>query len=153
MKKKIIITLSCMVLTGIISASAFVVHARDSKKAANKDLNEIVSYEEILHPYQNIFNEFNSAHGTTYGFMTDEQLELHHMDKEEYLKNVVDEYGNMTTEEFRQILEEAYANENRSSAGNLPYFQDDSLKGKKMVYRCSDPTSNGDNIFVLEEDK
>lgn len=150
MRRKFIITLSCMIFTGILSTSAFAVHARNNKKAENKSLNENVSYEKILSPYQNVFNEFNSSHGTTYGFMTDEQLSLHHMDKEEYFKNVVDEYGDMTTEEFRGILEKAYADENKISADNLPYYQEEPQPGKKVTIHCSDPDTNGNNFVLLE---
>ncbi len=150
MRRKIITAFSCMALIGVLSASAFAVYAKNDKGTENNILNENNDYEKILSPYQNVFNEFNSAHGTTYGFMTDEQLSLHNMDKEEYLKNVVDEYGSMTTEEFKEVLEKAYADENKASAENLPYYQEDTQSGKRVISHCANPDPNGGNVFNVE---
>lgn len=40
--------------------------------------------ENLLIPYRNTMNEFNNSHGTTYSFMTDEQLSTHNIDRDEY---------------------------------------------------------------------
>lgn|SRR5574344_2176774 len=87
-------------------------------------------YESLLEPYQKQFIEFNNLHGTSYGFMTDEQLRLHNMDKQEYLKNISSVYTNMSLDEFNDYLEKIYDNALALNNGNvtpeiLPYFEPD----------------------------
>lgn len=117
MRKSFLVLLVSASLVGVLSASMIVIHANSDDKIVSE--NEAVDYEAILSPYQKVFDDFNSSHGTTYGFMTDEQLSLHNMDKEEYLKNVVDEYSDMTAEEFMAVLEEAYSHEKETCCNEV----------------------------------
>lgn len=75
----------------------------------NNDVSEnTLDYDTLLEPYRTAFDEFNKSHGTTYGFMSDEQLELHKMDKQQYLKETAEFYSKMSIEEFYDYLENAY---------------------------------------------
>ncbi len=67
-----------------------------------------IDYDALLEPYRTAFDEFNKSHGTTYGFMSDEQLEQHNMDKQQYLKEMADVYSKMNIKEFYDNLEKAY---------------------------------------------
>lgn len=149
MRKKLLIPLSCIALAGITSASVLAVYSRSSDKSAIKASNEDIDYEAVLLPYQDLLDEFNSSHGTTYGFMTDEQLAQHHMDKEEYLKNAANEYSGMTAKEFMGILEEAYADENKISADVLPYYQEEPQSGTVKIH-VQNPNPNGGNFVFLD---
>lgn len=64
--------------------------------------------EDLLLPYRNVFDEFNATHGTTYGFMTDEQLSAHNMNRDEYYQEMENVYTAMTVDEFIEMLENAY---------------------------------------------
>lgn len=149
MRKKLLIPLSCIALAGITSVSALAVYSRNNDKSAIKASNEDIDYEAVLSPYQDLLDEFNSSHGTTYGFMTDEQLALHHMDKDEYLKNAANEYSGMTEKEFIGILEKAYANDHKISADNLPYYQEEPQSGTVEI-QVQNPDPNGGNFVFLD---
>lgn len=116
LKSKVI--LGCAALVGVICTSSFLSYAKNDDTAItetvtensdNEAVTENPDYGEILAPYENIFDEFNNSHGTNYGFMTDEQLERAGKSREEYEKEMVEEYGSMTPEEFEAFLDEAYS--------------------------------------------
>lgn len=74
-----------------------------------------IDYDALLEPYRTAFDEFNKSHGTTYGFMSDEQLELHKMDKQQYLKEIAEFYSKMSIAEFYDYLENAYREDIKNS--------------------------------------
>ncbi|MBO5164474.1 MAG: hypothetical protein J6B75_08590 [Ruminococcus sp.] len=158
MRKKLFALLGVASLVGVLSTSIFVSYADGDDKSVPETKNESVDYEAILSPYRNVFDDFNKSHGTTYGFMTDEQLTLHNIDKEEYLQDVVNEYSNMTAEEFWAVLEEAYSNdvgsqsdEGKISADIMPYYPNETQSGTKVTVHSQKPDPNGNNIFLLKD--
>ena len=74
-----------------------------------------IDYDALLEPYRTAFDEFNKSHGTTYGFMSDEKLELHKMDKQQYLKEIAEFYSKMSIAEFYDYLENAYREDIKNS--------------------------------------
>lgn len=141
MKKKIKIKviLSSIVLTGTVCVISFISYYK----------NNTLDYKEILAPYQNVFDEFNKTHGTSYGFMTEEQLSRHNMNHDEYLKQMVDEYSNMTLDEFKNFLEETYNKD--ISAENLPYYKETNVD-EELIIVSGIPSSNKNTFNYLNTD-
>ena len=113
-------------LVGLLSTSANIAYANSNNTSVSDSQNASIDYETLLLPYQKALDDFNSLHETSYGFMTDEQLTRHDMDRQEYLKTMVDTYTSMTIDEFNELLELAYKNDinnHSSSAETLPYYQ------------------------------
>lgn len=135
--KPLIIALGSLALVGIFCTSAFLSYAQTDENTSIVKA-DVSDYEEILVPYQNVFDEFNSNHNTTYGFMTEEQLSAHNINREEYLKKMVDKYSNMTLEEFEYFLEKAYMNDKGISAENLPYYHEETDEEAVIVSIDSD---------------
>lgn len=146
--KPLIIALSGIVLAGTICTSAFFSYAQaDSESTVQAEEISTSDYEEILTPYQKVFDEFNSTHDTTYGFMTEEQLARHNMNREEYLKEMVNIYGSMTTEEFENFLETTYNNSKECYAENLPYYKTEE-NVEEVVVESSNINGNGTFYFL-----
>lgn len=153
MYTKLKVMLCCIALAGTIGTMSFISYAQNDDIPVTETTNDTPDYEEILSPYQDVFNEFNNTHGTKYGFMTDEQLTSHNMNREEYLKKMVDTYSGMTSEEFYNFLEEAYINDisagqQDAHAENLPYYQQETTGKSLMIHRV--PDKNGGFTFLNE---
>lgn len=147
------VMLCCIALAGTVCTGSFISYAQNDDIPITETTDNTPDYEEILAPYQDVFNEFNNTHGTKYGFMTDEQLTSHNMSREEYLKKMVDTYSGMTSEEFYKVLEEAYINnvsayKQESHAENLPYYKQEITNNSLRVHRI--PDKNGDFTFLNE---
>lgn len=149
MAKKMTIFITTFSVVVILSISAIIAHANNNNSNAYESEIQSSNYEKILEPYRNAFEIFNSTHGTTYGFLTDEQLSNYNIDKMTYLQNVVEEYSTMTIDEFMSTLEAAYYNDN--SAQNLPYYQAESQSNQTYAYSCPSPSKNGNNVFLLNQ--
>ncbi|MDE7121288.1 MAG: hypothetical protein K2O42_03910 [Oscillospiraceae bacterium] len=87
----------CAVLICIAGISAVIAGAKESPVNAD--------FAEVFAPYQEVLEEFNSLHGTTYGIMTDEQLQMFNMSRQEYEEDMISAYSCMTLEEFKNGLE------------------------------------------------
>lgn len=147
--KPLIIALSGIALAGTVCTSAFFSYAQTESTVQAEEISTS-DYEEILAPYQKVFDEFNSTHDTTYGFMTEEQLASHNMNREEYLKEMVNIYGSMTTEEFENFLETAYNNDKGYYAENLPYYETEE-NVEEVVVESGTMDENG-NFYLLDND-
>lgn len=148
------VMLCCIALAGTIGTTSFISYAKNDNIPVTETTDDTPDYEEILSPYQDVFNEFNNTHGTKYGFMTDEQLNSHNMNREEYLKEMVDTYSGMTYEEFYNVLEEAYINDvsadkQKPHAENLPYYKRKTTGNSLRVHRV--PDKNGGFTFLNEQ--
>ncbi|MCM1313834.1 MAG: hypothetical protein NC205_02550 [Prevotella sp.] len=157
------IMLGCVVLAGVICTSSFLSYAQNDDTAVTGTAAENPDYEEMLAPYENVFNEFNNSHGTNYGFMTDEQLERFGKSREEYQKEMVEEYASMTPEEFEQFLDEtysedqkflsemeAYSKEQKLSPENLPYYQKEESEIEKETI-CVSIKDNSYGVHYLKD--
>ncbi|MDE6424827.1 MAG: hypothetical protein K2K89_01625 [Ruminococcus sp.] len=148
------IMLGCVALAGVICTSSFLSYAQNDDTAVTGTAAENPDYEEMLAPYENVFNEFNNSHGTNYGFMTNEQLERFGKSREEYQKEMVEEYASMTPEEFENYLEEAYIKDiqftqEQFSVDNLPYYQkEEETEPETISVSCFD--SNGNIHYVKD---
>ncbi len=132
--KPFIIALGSIALVGISCTSAFFSFAQtDDENTGSVTEASVSDYEEALAPYRKVLDDFNSTHGTTYSFMTDEQLARHNMNREEYLKETADIYSGMTLEEFENILETAYRNDMGLSAEPLPYYHEEENEGERVT--------------------
>ena len=152
----------CVAVTGIVCTSSLS-YAQGDDVSVFETPAENLNYEEMLAPYENIFNEFNNSHGTNYGFMTDEQLERFGKSCEEYQKEMVEEYASMTPEEFEQFLDEtyledqkflsemeAYSNEQKLSPENLPYYQKEESEIEKETI-CVSIKDNSYGVHYLKD--
>ena len=118
MLNKLIIALSSLAV-GFVCISCIDIH----DKAVSSDVNEKLDYVSLLLPYENALNDFNNTHGTSYRFltnMTDEELNIRNINRDEYLEEMVNTYADMTMEEFESVLEQAYKND---ISETLPYSQ------------------------------
>lgn len=146
--KSLVITLGSVALVGISCASAFLSYAETDESVSITEVST-ANYEEMLAPYREILDDFNSTHGTTYGFMTDEQLVCYNINREEYFEEMVEIYCNMTAEEFYNVFEVAYNNDKGEgiSAENLPYYEEEASTGE-----LKDFTNPFNNTIVVPLD-
>lgn len=129
--------LCCAMLISIMGISTTIACAKDNDVSVVED-SVGTNFEELLAPYQKILKEFNSLHGTTYGIMTDEQLQMFNMSRQEYEEDRISAYSCMTLEEFRNSLEIAYERDRQLSQENsvavhLPYYEDTENTQKQVV--------------------
>lgn len=148
------VILGCVILAGVICTSSFLSYAQNDNAVVIGIETENPDYEEMLAPYENVFNEFNNSHGTNYGFMTDDQLERLGKSREEYQREMVEEYASMTPEEFEQFLDEAYSEDQKFleateefsqklSPENMPYYQKEESEIEKETMRFMKDNSYG----------
>lgn len=132
--KSKIALICCVAVTGIICASSFLSYAQDDDTSVSETTAENPDYEEMLAPYENMFDEFNKSHGTTYGFATEEQMERIGKSREEYQKEMVEKYAGMTPEEFEQYLDEMYARDQQFLSEMESYSEDQRFSIEKQAY-------------------
>lgn len=148
-KKQAILSIAISLL-GVLSNTSSSTCAESTVLDYSDPVLTVEDYEEILEPYQKVIDSFNLNYGTTYGFLTDEQMLLQNIDKLSYLQNVAEEYSKMTEDEFAEVLKNAYYNDDSYSYKNTPYNQIEAESNQIQTYSCPNPSPNGNNVFVLE---
>ncbi|MDE6832743.1 MAG: hypothetical protein K2J39_00630 [Ruminococcus sp.] len=123
--------------------------------------------EDKLLPYRDMLQDFNTTHGTTYGFATDEQLERTGSD----YKTAEDFYTALTMEEFSEYLENIYVADmefmesqkdfaipqsDGISADTMPYYIKEEPIGEQVEFSVSNgkklkpSDKNTMNVVLLE---
>ncbi len=108
--KSLSIALGTAVVVGAIGISFVFAKSKDESVTEQSDTK--INYENEISVYENLLAEFNTTHGTTYEFpLSDDSLESLGKTREEAVKEIYNEYGSMTQEEFMEYLEKAYEND------------------------------------------
>ena len=138
MRKKHV-TLFCACLLGIVGVSSVFVHAQETSDPEQE-------FSAMFAPFQEVLDEFNATHGTSYSVVNQEELdhllESEHKTKEEFYQDMIDHYSKMTPEEFNAQLEQTYEQDIAQPSAGIPtqtantaaYFPDSSPAAEHLPY-------------------